>query len=165
MAVVVNPSWTDTTGGSTHEITLPSVNFGTDWRVLSQEPSRLVLTNLTTPLGYEETVTRERRLVNDMYSGTNVDKALYAATRKGVQFHQALKHVRRATSTEDPTFELALPSAANFTYSCVQSSLFTVAMAVEDIERAIACLYETRDTLLNGGVEALLRGSLKPKDL
>lgn len=165
MAISVVKTWTNTPGATTPEISLPAVNWA-DYRVKESEPNRCVLTNVTTPLGYDKTVTRERRLVNDIYAGTTVEKALWAASRKGVQIHQANRYLRKMYDPEDlSSIELALPSFVNISIGCVLNSNFLTSFLVEDIADAIACLREAQETLIQGGIDALVRGNLIPVGL
>jgi hypothetical protein len=165
MAITVNPNYTDTTGGATHEIDIPSVNFGADFRIASSEPDELVLTNLTSPLGFAEVARIQTKPLNDIYANTTVDKALYAASRKGRQIYINLADILRATDSSDASFEMALPLSGSLLVKFPQNPLITQSIIVTFIERMIGLLFETDDVSMSPRIQALIRGSLKPKDL
>lgn len=166
MATNVIRNYTDTTTGVTaHGITIPSVNPGVDFRVLDQKGNVFIMTNVTSPIGYPETVKFSSETINDLYSGTTVDKALYAASRKGRGVMVSLHDVYKAVSDEDDSFELALPFQTSLAFKFLQNSLVTEQMIVEGISRLIAFLFETDQATMDSRIRALIRGSLKPSDL
>jgi hypothetical protein len=165
MAITVIPDYTDTTGGATHEISIPSVNFGADFRVASNEPDEIIITNLTSPLGYAEVVRFQTKQLADIYANTSVDKALYAASRKGRQIYIALNDIFRVVDSNDASFEMALPLSASLTVKFPQNAMITQSVIVALIERLVGLLFETDDEAMSPRIKALIRGSLKPKDL
>jgi hypothetical protein len=166
MATSVIRNYTDTTTGvTTHGITIPSVNPGVDFRLAEQKGNTVIITNTTSPIGYPETVKFSSETINDLYSGTTVDKALYAASRKGRGVMVSLHDVYKVVSDSDDSFELALPFQASLAFKFLQNSLVTETMIVEVISRLVAFLYEKDSATMNSRIQALIRGSLKPNDL
>lgn len=165
MAKTVNVNYTDTAGGATHGITIPSVNFGADFRIQKSTTSDLMLSNMTSPLGYPEKVRFAASEVADIYSGTTVDRALYAPSRKGVSFLCQLTDTYSVTDDTDAAYEVALPMEAHLVCKVPANANITAAMVKTFISRLLATLFETDDTSMESRVDALLHMSLEPTDL
>lgn len=165
MAKTVSVNYTDTAGGAAHGITIPSVNFGADFRIQKQTPSEVVISNMTSPMGYPEKVRFAASEVTDVYSGTTVDSALYAPSRKGVSFLCQLTDTYTVSDGTDPTYEVALPMEAHLVCKVPSNSNVTAAMVATFLSRLVATLFETDDTTMTNRVDALLHMSPGPTDL
>lgn len=168
MSKTVSPNYTDTTPSGwsgDHGITIPKTNTGVDFRVESQKANSLIITNLTSPIGYPETVKFSTETIPDMYAGTTVEKALYAPSRKGRGVLVSLHDVFKETSSTDETYEKALPFKTSIAFQFLQNSSVTTAMVLGEIARLLSFLYDTTSATMNSRLEALIRGSLKPNDM
>lgn len=145
-----------------HGITLPVPNFTADFRVKSNGTDSVTLTNLTTPLGLDETVRFAINNVNDVYAGTSVDRALHAPTKRGKGILVSIHDVAKVTDTTDATFEMALPFKANLTVQFLNHELVDSTVLEVFISRLIAMLYETSDTSMKPRLSKLIRAALKP---
>lgn len=166
MAKSITYNHTDTTGGATHGITIPSVNFGADFReVSSQKNQEAVISNTTAPLNFPETYRFAANTVNDVYSGTSVDKALYNLSRKGTSFLVQHTEIVTVSDDTDSTYQVALPLEAHIVVKVPQHELVTEEVVTKTICRLFAGLFETDGTTMSSRLKALLRQSLLPKDL
>lgn len=165
MAKSVNVNYTDTTGGATHGITIPSVNFGADFRAKKEQVGEIVLTNMTSPLGLPEQIEFYSSEVPDVYAGTSVDRALMAPSRKGIKFIAKLRDTYTVTDDTDTSYEIALPMEAHLVCKVAANANLTTEMVVAFISRFLAGLFETDDTTMNNRIDALLHMSVKPEDL
>lgn len=165
MAKTVSVNYTDTAGGATHGITIPSVNFGADFRIQKQSTNDIILANMTSPLGCPEKIRFAASEVADVYSGTSVDRALYAPSRKGISFLCQLTDTFTVSDSTDPTYEVALPMEAHLVCKVPSNSNITAQMVVTTLSRLVATLFETADSTMLDRVDALLHMSLEPTDL
>lgn len=165
MAISLVVKTTDTsTGSSPASITVAALNYGSDWRIRSQSTGEEILTNITTPTSYPETMRFAWNQVSDIYAGTDVEKALYLPTRRGLSFVVQLKSIYGLTDSDDATYAAALPMSTHIVCKVPNNELITAAVVRAHIARTLAGLYETGSTTTDR-LEGLMRGVLTPKDL
>lgn len=166
MAKSVNLNVTDTpiSGVSTLSLNRGLVNFGADFKVKSNVPGEVVLTNLTSPVSYPEKLRIAQSEIADVYAGTGVNASLYAPTRRGVSCVCQLTDVWKVVDSVDPTYEVALPISAHIVLKVPNNELITLPMIEATIGRLISGLYETGSDETTR-LAAILRGSLVPSDL
>lgn len=166
MAKVLSYSFTDTpiSGVTSLNFSRGLVNFGADFRVKSDEPSEVIMTNLTSPVVYPEKVRISCSDVANVYTGSSIEPSLYAPTKRGVSLLVQLNEVLKVTDSTVPEMEIALPAQVHFVIKVPNHELITPAVVEKLLGRAISCLYET-GTTSSTRMTALLRGSLKPSDI
>lgn len=166
MALSVKVNYTDTpvSGAQAPEITIPVLNYSDDFRIDTNRPSEAILANITSPLGKPEKIRYAASDVSNVYSGTDVDRALWAPTLKGVSILAQLVDTYTVVDSADPTFEMALPMECHLVVKVPANELITADMVETFIGRLLATLFETGDTGTTR-LKALLRKSLVPKGL
>lgn len=140
------------------------VNFGADFKVKTEVPGEVLLTNITSPVIYPEKFRTSVTDVANVYTGTSVEASMYSPTKKGVSLLVQCTEIWKVTDTEDPTIEIALPVSAHLVIKVPNHELVTPAAVQTLVGRLISGLYDTgsEDTTR---LSALLRGSLKPSDV
>lgn len=139
------------------------INFGDDFRVKTQSANELILTNMTSPLGKDETYRLLVNPVKDIYKNAGIDPALYAASRRGVSVVNSLHSVYTVTeSTTGVTYDL--PVSGQVILKIPADTLITPAIIEDFLGRVLAGLYESGSATTDR-LSAILRGSLKPIDL
>lgn len=163
-SISVNYADTAVSGGTEVVLTLPQLNYGADFRVVRDDASEAIITNLTSPIDQPERFRWAHNNVTDVYKNTGIDPTLYYASRKGTQFLCQLTDVYQVTDTEDASYMALLPVEAHIVVKVPNNDLLSPTMVEGLISRMLAGLYETtagRDTRLR----SLLRGALMPAAL
>lgn len=161
-------SWghTDTpvSGVDSAALARPVLNLGSDYRVKTEKPGEVVITNLTTPLDRPETFRFATSDIRDIYTSTDIDPSVYAPSKRGVSLLAQITETISVTDDTDADYRVDLPLSAHLVIK-VPASEFINAEVVEDlIARLISSLYETGKTDATR-LDAMLRGSLTPKEL
>lgn len=165
MSKTINVQHTDTpiSGVSSLNFSRGLINFGADFRVKSHSDNEEVITNLTTPLDYPETVRWSVTNV-DPYKGTNISPNLRLPSKQGISLLAQVNEVWKVTDTADATLEYALPVSAHLVVKAPNHSSITADMILTLIGRLVSSLYDTGSTE-STRLSALLRGSLTPSDM
>lgn len=159
MARTLGLNYTDSspTGATKVTIDIPSLNYGSDFRVMRDEPSEAVITNITSPLDQPERLRWAHQDVSDVYRNSGIDPTLYYATRKGTQVLVQLTDVFSVTDSADPTYLALLPISAHLVLRVPNNDLLSEDVLMTEVSRLIGGLYETS----TGGTEPRLRGILR----
>lgn len=166
MTKTLSGNYTDTaiSGVSSLNFQRGLVNFGADFKIKSDKPDEVWLTNLTSPVIYPERYRISVSDVKNIYSGSSIEPSLHAPTRTGTSLLVQLTEIQKVTDTEDTSYEVALPFSAHIVIKVPNNELVTPAVIETFVGRLISGLYETGDTGTTR-LAAMLRGSLKPSDL
>lgn len=165
MAISLVVKTTDTsTGSSPASIAVAALNYAADWRVRSQSTGEEILTNITAPTSYPETMRFAWNQVSDIYAGTDVEKALYLPTRRGLSFVVQLKSIYGLSDSADAAYAAALPMSSHLVVKVPNNELITASVVKTHIARMLAGLFDTGSTT-NARLESLMRGVLTPSDL
>ena len=166
MTKALSVNYTDTaiSGVTSLNFTRGLVNFGADFKVKSDEPGEVILTNLTSPVVYPEKMRISASDVANVYTGSSIEPSLYAPTKRGTSLLVQLTEIWKVTDTAVPEMEIALPVSAHIVIKVPNHELVTPAAVETLVGRLISGLYETGSTN-SKRLTALLRGSLKPSDI
>lgn len=166
MAKVLSTNYVDTpiSGVSSLKLERGLLNFGADFKVKSDEPNEVVITNLTSPVVYPERMRISSSEVVNVYNGSSIEPSLYSPTKRGTSLLVQLTEIWKVTDTDNPSYEIALPVSAHLVIKVPNHELVTPAAVENLVGRTISGLYETGQTTTTR-LTALLRGSLKPSDI
>lgn len=166
MAKQISVNYTDTaiSGVSSLNFQRGLVNYGADFKVKSDQPGEVIMTNLTSPVVYPEKIRISVSDVANVYTGSSIEPSLYAPTKRGTSLLVQLTEIWKVTDTADPSFEAALPVSAHIVIKVPNHELVTPAAVETLVGRLVSGLYETGSTT-HTRMTALLRGSLKPTDV
>lgn len=166
MTKVLSVGYTDTAipGVTSLDFARGLVNYKADFKVKSDEPGEVVLTNLTSPVVYPERMRISVSDVANVYTGSSIEPSLYAPTKRGVSLLCQLTEVLKVTDSAVPAMEIALPVSAHLVIKVPNHEMITPAVIETLVGRLISGLYETGSSTPSR-LTALLRGSLKPSDI
>lgn len=166
MSRVVSKNYTDTPISGVTTLTLPrgKVNYGADFRVKSEEPNEVLLTNMTSPIGFPENFRIGISEVANVYKGSNIDPAFCPPSKKGLSLLVQLTEMWKVTDTTDPSYEVCLPVSAHIVIKVPNNEAILASDVNALIGRLISGAFETGSEN-NDRLQAMLRGSLLPKDL
>jgi hypothetical protein len=167
MSANTNYGYEDTLTG-TINVSLPALDYETDYAVVSEQSNNVVLTNVTTGVDQPETLRFAIQDVANVYSGTSIDPANFAPSRRGkkllVSDHLTLRVPNGdGTSTDFPvkmglTFEF--PTSVNLSDSAISDALHRVFAAAYDVSADTPASGVYAETLYR--IKRLIRSSLNP---
>lgn len=165
MSKTLSVNYTDTPidGVSSLVFARGLVNFAKDFKVKSEEPGEVLLTNLTSPVVYPEKIRISVSDVANVYNGSSVEPSLFAPTKKGTSLLVQVTEIFKVTDSVTSQ-EVALPVSVHFVVKVPNHELVTPTIVENLIGRALSCLYDTGVSTTTR-LTALLRGSLKPSDI
>lgn len=166
MAKTLNQNYTDTavTGGTQVKLSLPQLNWRTDFRVTRDDANEAKVTNLTSPLDQPEQFRFACSAISDVYRNAGIDPTLYYPSRRGTQVLCQLTDIYSVTDSADPSYLALLPLEAHLVIRIPNNDLITPQIVEALIERMLAGLYET-DQGQYVRLSGLLRGALLPSAL
>lgn len=167
MARILGTNYTDTTltGAKSTSLALPSLNYGADYRVVSDRPEEAVITNITSPLSSPERFRFAYQAVADVYKGSGVDPSLYLPSRKGAQILCQLTDVLPVTDADVPAFAAALPLSCHVVIKFPNNDLITASVLETYLKRMLAGLYDPAKATPIDRLLGIMRGSLLPTEL
>jgi len=163
-SVVLNR--TDTAISGVTELALPRglVNFGADWRVRSEEPNEVIITNLTSPIDRPEKFRFAMNDIKDIYRNASIDPTVYAPSRRGASVLCQLIDTWTVIDPADPSYEVSLPVEGHIVLKIPANEMITAEMIMAFIGRLISGLFAT-GSLTGDRLNAMFRGSLLPPDM
>lgn len=166
MAKSIEYNRTDTPISGVTSLTIPVglVNYGADFRVKSNEPGEVVITNLTSPTDRPEKFRFAMSDIKDIYRNTGIDPSLYAPSKRGISILGQLTDVWTVVDSADPSYDVALPMEAHIVMKVPANDYITADMVLAFLGRTVDSLLETGVNNSNR-LKALLRGSLLPIDM
>lgn len=166
MAKALSKNYTDTaiSGVSSLNFARGLLNFGADFKVKSDEPGEVILTNLTSPVIYPEKMRISTSDVSNVYSGSSIEASLYSPTKRGTSVLIQMTEIWKVTDDTDTSYEVALPVSAHLVIKVPNHELVTPEAVQTLVGRLISGLYDSGSTQTTR-LSALLRGSLKPSDI
>lgn len=170
MPHTINPGYTDTpiTGGKQRSFKAAPVNFGADFRPTIQKVDETVVTNITSPTDRPETYRFAFQDIKDIYRNAGVSAGFVGPVRSGrsiVVQHNATYAAQETDSATNVTEDhFHLPVGMHLVMRVPNSELITPELVIAQLERLLAGLQETGSDG-NTRLLALMRGSMKPKDV
>lgn len=166
MAKVINKGYTDTAVAGVPTLTFPRavLNFKADYRVKSDQPNEVVLTNITSPVDRPEQIRVAYSNVTNIYSGTSIEPSLAAPTKRGISVLCQVTDIISVTDSVDADYRIDLPVSYHMVIKVPANENLTTTLIQEGVGRMISGIFETGSVTLTR-LEALIRGSLVPSDL
>lgn len=163
MSIVISNGYVDTTlaGVTAPTLTVPVLNYGTDFRVKVESSKETILTNTSTPLDQPETIRFGFSEIADVYSKSGLNTDQISGTLKGLNLLAQINETIKVTDTANAAFSQYLPISAHLVIKVPQSGYITPAMITTLVTRLVATLYESGVSNL----PALSKGVLTPKSL
>lgn len=168
MAKTLSLNYKDTAiaGATTVSLDVAQLNYGVDFRVTKDEPSEVIITNLTSPLDQPERFRWAHNQITDVYKNTGIDPTLYYQSRRGTQVLCQLTDVYSVTDSEHADYLAMLPVEAHIVIKVPNNDLITPQVVEALVERMLGGLYETASPATQyTRLQAMLRGALMPAAL
>jgi len=162
-SMTVNDNYTDTNSASPKNISVPDLDYNTDFAVSKDEPDELVIVNTSeSDLVSQETIRYARSVVQNVYRGNpEIDSSNQAATKKGVQVMAEVKSNYEAVNGDTGEVTL-LPCKGRIVLQLPNAPYVQTDILADLLNRVIAAAFlegSTDDTL----VSQLAKGILNPK--
>lgn len=163
MAKVANygPNGTAVAGVSSITLPIAPLNFDADFGVVQDEPGKVVMTDVTSPVGRPALVriaTRERA---NIYAGSNLDPGVYLPVRSGTDKLVEVTMVVEVTDPADPSYLKLFPVRLAVTSTLPRyADVDMVALEKVLLTRAIAAMAAQGASTLDTGLAATSRGVL-----
>lgn len=138
------------------------INFGADWRVVSESASEVILTNIGNPLDSPEQIRIAWSEIPDVFKGTKY-VAPTAVKTKGtsvlIQLTGGLK------SSDDPV-QTIFPYSAHLVLKVPNGPSDMDAAGINNIlSHLLGTLYDTKATEPDSRIESILHGALTPPEI
>jgi len=158
--------FTDTafTGGDAEVDMAFQQNFGEDFRVLSDVPGELILTNITTPVDMPETIRIAQKRLANVYSASDIDASNYPSDKSGTTTLVESRFVVAIEDSTEPLLRKFIPVKVGFTLITPNDGDVPNSAIRTLIERSIGNLFETHDAS-DGYLNSIRHGVLSKKDM
>lgn len=162
--MTINNGYTDTPIEGVSSLALPRglVNFASDYRITSETPGEIKLTNLTSPLDRPESVRIAYSVIPDVYKGSGISSSVQPPSTKGVSILCQVTNVYRDTTVT--TAPIDLPVSLHLVIRVPAHSSINAGLVLGHLGRLVSGLFDTGSTAASR-LESLLRGSLQPSGL
>lgn len=160
MSKSLSLGFTDTAGVTAKTLTMPAINFATDYSVQSESASEVILVNTTSSMDQPTTIRIATRDVPDVYKGQNISTALIGPARAGIEVLVESRFTHKVTESTTGE-EYVGPDKVGITLRFPKDGNLTGANMLSMVLRSIAAVFEqgdNSDIRLNG----LIRGIKKP---
>lgn len=161
MAYSLNKGYTDSIT-TPKTVSIPDLKYSTDFKVSTDVPGEVIMTNVTSPLDRNETIRFALTNVKDIYSNTGVDPSCMAASHQGISLVAQVSDVWRYADAAVPTAAVVdLPISAHLVIKAPKSSFLAADDYLAIAQRAFALLFAT-GSVTSGRLMSLLKGALDP---
>lgn len=162
----ISKGYADTPISGAQPITLqrPVINFKEDFRIKRNAESELTLINLTSPLDRTEKVRYSVQNVSNVYAGTDIDPSVYAPVKRGVSLLVQRTATVSVTDTNAGNSRIDLPVSFHIVAKVPVSEHVDADFIESEVLRTLSVMYETNSADTTR-INAMLRGSLAPKDM
>lgn len=144
---------------------LAAINFGADWRVSStKNDGEILLKNLTAPLDQPETIRIAITLKGNYYSDGRIDPLVRSLVKTGLTILVQRNSVLKVSSTETPAVYELIPQQQHIVIRTLKHPAITADTVLADVQRTIACLFETNSNT-SARLASLLHECSEPADL
>jgi len=150
--------------GARADIAPVPTNYAADWRVVSEKPGEVIVTNITAPVTKPETLRFAWSSVADVFKGSPLMASgveLAGDSKAGVSILVQLNTVGYDSGATAALF----PVSANLVLKIPCGPAPTAADVLVLIKRLLGHLYGTKDTTIATRMDSLLRGVLTPVEL
>lgn len=153
-----------TAAAATKNIAVPDIDFETQFTVDTFEPTKVGITNLTSPTDQADHLTFQYMSIADVYKGSSIDPSVYSPNRKGISVATVLKDVMRVTDSGDPSYQMDLPIKVSLSVVLPQNPYLNASAVDTAIKRCFAAWYP-KGAVTTARIDALIRGSMKPSEI
>lgn len=161
MAYSLSKGYTDTIT-ATKNVAIPDLDYAHDFRVSTDTPGEVILTNVTSPLDRGETIRFAVSNVKDIYANTGVDAAYQAASHQGISLVVQVSDTWRYSDPANPTATAVdLPIGAHLVIKAPKTSFLSANDYLSIAQRAISLLFNTNQ-VTSDRLMMLLKGALDP---
>lgn len=166
MGKTLSVNYTDSaiSGGTSLSMTVPSLNYTSDFRVITDDPGECRITNLTSPLDQPERYRFAYQQINDIYKNSGIDPTLYYQTRRGSQILCQLTDVYASTDSADASYLALLPIRSHIVLTIPNNDLITEQVVQAHVLRTLAGLFDAKSSV-GSRLKSVLRGALVPNGL
>lgn len=166
MAKTISLGYTDTAiaGNPAMTMTVGKQNFASDWKVLSETPTEVILSNVTCPTDQPELARISAKPMADIYARTGVDASGKLGIKNGSSVLIELSQMAVETDDTDASYRKYIPVTYGVFMRVPAYGNFTAAMAQTGLLRALGLTNET-GLVTTVGVNNLLHGILKKADI
>lgn len=163
MSIVTSLGYSDTavSGVTVPIISIPTLNYNSDFRVKSESAKEAVIVNTTTPLDQTETIRYGYSEIANIYAKSGLNSDQIPGTVKGINLLAQVTEVVKVTDSANASFAQYLPISAHLVIKVPQSGYITPAVVQALVTRLYASLYENGSSSL----PSLFKGVLVPKGL
>jgi hypothetical protein len=158
----VNDDYVDTNVASPKDISVPDLDFASDYALQSEEPNEVVMVNKTSAsLSPKETIRYARSVVNNIYQNNkNIASARQSPVKSGVQIMAEIETIYTAVNDVSGE-EYDVPCKGRIVLRVPNSSFVTEDMLADILNRTIAAIFAGGSTDETMAV-AMARGVLIP---
>lgn len=163
MSYSLDKGYTDTIS-TTKNVAVPDISYSADFRVASDVPGEVILTNVTSPLDRSETIRFALSNVKDIYANTPVDAAYMAASHQGLSLVVQVNDTWRYADSATPTAPAVdLPISAHIVIKAPKTSFLTADNYLSIVTRAVGLMFNT-GSVTSARLMQMLKGALDPND-
>lgn len=161
------PDWafddTATVPATVRTLVPSPINYGEDFRVISEAPGEVILGAIAAPLARPETLRIAYSEIADVFKGTKITNNLLATGQKGgisllVQLNSSIADDNAAIFPISAHLVIKYPNGVMTPESETDN-------VRELVEHLLGHLYETGETSPASRIASMLRGSLTPVEL
>lgn len=166
MVKTIDPGYIDTpiSGVTDLSLDLPVVNFEEDYRVFSNTPGEVILTNVMSPEEQPATFRFASRVNKNVYAGTDISPAFQLPSKLGTDLLVSAREVLAIRDEDDPSLLNYAPVQVSITIMAPNASVIGPNYLQGLIGRAVAATCE-QGVDNEEGLSALRHGVLTKKDM
>lgn len=146
------------------ELTPAPLNYGADYRVVSEKQNELVLANIQTSLTEPEKIRIAFAEIKDIFSGTGIDPA-QAFQSPNTEMSRGCSILVQLTTVFKDTNGARFPVSAHLVLKVPYGAQPTTDNIKTVLVRLLGALYEQGDLDLANRLNGLLRGAITPAQL
>ncbi|DAD51167.1 coat protein [ssRNA phage SRR7976324_1] len=159
MAISHGPNGTPIDGLSALTFPVGPLNFDADFRILEDEPGRVVMADVTSPYSQLSTIRIAQSSKPNVYAGTSIDPTAFLANRRGTD---TILEVREVWSDPlDATGPKLMPVRCAVTLSLPTCDAITASDVQALIARAVALAFRQGEATATNGINDLLHGVVR----
>lgn len=163
MSKTIQTIFTDTaiSGVTAPSLTVPVLNYDTDFRLKSGSVNEVIMVNTTTSLDADETIRLSVAEVQDIYKNSGIAVDLISDTKQGYSLLLQVNQIVKVTDSSNLNYEAHIPLSAHLVIKLPKAEAITNEVILKLVSRVVAPLYD------NGVPKALsmLKGAISPKGL
>lgn len=142
-------------------ITVPVLNFPIDYRLKSDSPKEVILSNITSPLDQPESIRYGYSDIANIYANAGLNSDQVIGSKNGMSILTQLNTTLKITDDTGATVLGYLPISAHVVLKVPKSGYITEDILKSVTSRLIGTLYSDGKS----NVMTLLRGAITPKGL